>query len=56
MDQQGVNCVVDGVDHVFSFAILLRGVGAREAQLDTAGREEAGGSMIDEFIAIVSLK
>ena len=28
MDQQGENGVVDGVDHAFSFAILLRGVRA----------------------------
>jgi hypothetical protein len=43
-------------EHAFSFAILLRGVGAWEAQLDTTGGEKAGGSMIDEFSAIVILK
>ena len=31
MEQQGANCIVDGAEHVFSFAILLRGVGALEA-------------------------
>lgn len=54
--QEGADGGVDGAKHAFSFAILLRGVGALVAQGDALTREEISGGMIDELGTTISLK
>jgi hypothetical protein len=37
LEKEGANDVVDGAQNTLSFAILLRGVGARHAENNTMG-------------------
>jgi len=55
VEQQGADVFVDGAEYAFSFAILLRGVRAREAQGDPVTREKISGDTVDELSTVISL-
>jgi hypothetical protein len=45
-----------GADHAFGSAVLCRGVGARETQLDAVSEEERMGGVVVELATIVTLQ
>ena len=47
---------VDGAEHVFGFAILLRSVGAQESQGDVMTREENTGGPVDKLGVVIRLE
>jgi hypothetical protein len=56
MDKKRSDGVIDGVNHMLSFAILLGSVGARMVKQNAMTGQEGGDGVIDELSAIVSLK
>jgi hypothetical protein len=55
LEEEATNHISGGVNHVFDPAVLGRGVGARETQLDAVGGKERTGGVVVELAAIVTL-
>jgi hypothetical protein len=51
-----VDHIGGGANHAFGLAVLGRGVGARETQLDTMSEKERTGGVVVELAAIVTLQ
>jgi hypothetical protein len=56
LEEKGADHIGGGVNHAFSPAVLGRGVGARETQLDAIGEKERTGGVVVELAAIVTLQ
>lgn len=56
MKEEGVQAVIDGAEHAFGAAILLRCIGASEAQRDAVRGEERTRCNVVEFTTIISVE
>jgi hypothetical protein len=56
LEEKAAEHIGGGADHAFGSAILCRGVGARETQLDAMSEEERTGGVVVELAAIVTLQ
>jgi hypothetical protein len=56
LKEKATNRIGGGANHAFSPAILGRGVGAREAQLDAKSEKESAGGVVVELTSIVTLQ
>jgi hypothetical protein len=56
LEEKATNHIGGGVNHAFGPAILGRGVGARETQLDAIGEKERTRGVVVELTAIVTLQ
>jgi hypothetical protein len=55
LEQQGADDIVDGADGVFSFAVLLGGVGTGHAKCDSFCEKESTRCGVVKLTAIVTL-
>ena len=56
MEYESVHCIVNGANSALSLAVLLGGVGARDAQGSTVAMEEALNTSVNELSTIVCLE
>jgi hypothetical protein len=56
LEEKAAEHIGGGVDHAFGSAVLCRGVGARETQLDAMSEEERTGGVVVELATIVTLQ
>ena len=56
LEEEAAEHIGGGADHAFGSAVLGRGVGARETQLDAMSEKERTGGVIVELAAIVTLQ
>jgi hypothetical protein len=56
LEEEAAEHVGGGADHAFGSAVLCRGVGARETQLDAMSEEERARGVVVELAAIVTLQ
>jgi hypothetical protein len=55
LEEEATNHISGGANHAFGPAVLGRGVGTREMQLDAVGGKERTGGVVVELAAIVTL-
>jgi hypothetical protein len=56
LEEEAAEHIGGGADHAFGTAVLCRGVGARETQLDAMSEEERARGVVIELAAIVTLQ
>ena len=56
LEEEAAKHIGGGADHAFGSAVLCRGVGARETQLDAVSEEERARGVVIELAAIVTLQ
>jgi hypothetical protein len=56
LKEKGTNDVVYGVEDALNLAILLRGVGARHAEVDAVGEKEGTSGRIVKFSTVITLE
>jgi hypothetical protein len=56
LEEKAAEHIGGGADHAFGSAVLCRGVGARETQLDAMSEEERTGGVVVKLAAIVTLQ
>ena len=56
LEEEAAEHISGGADHAFGSAVLCRGVGARETQLDAMSEEEGARGVVIELAAIVTLQ
>jgi hypothetical protein len=56
LEEKAVDHIGGGTNHAFGLAVLGRGVGARETQLNTIGEKERTGGVVVELATIVTLQ
>jgi hypothetical protein len=54
LEEEAAEHIGGGADHAFGSAVLCRGVGARETQLDAMSEEERARGVVIELTAIVT--
>ena len=55
MEEQGTGDIVGGSKHALGFAILLRGIGARHAEINTFSKKESTRRRVVKLTAVVTL-
>jgi hypothetical protein len=56
LEEKATNHISGGANHVFGPAVLGRGVGARETQLNAMSEKERTGDVVVELVTIVTLQ
>jgi hypothetical protein len=56
LEEKAAEHIGGGADHALGSAVLCRGVGARETQLDAMSEEERTGGVVVELAPIVTLQ
>jgi hypothetical protein len=56
LEEKATEHIGGGADHAFGAAVLCRGVGARETQLDAMSEEERARGVVIELATIVTLQ